>query len=107
MRGHDPSKDQSYVLFGVPRRLLPQLMFPVGQHRKEAIREMAQRLGLHVAAKRDGQEICFVPGQDHAQFIRQRRGASHLGEIVTTGGVVVGRHAGFQEFTVGQRKGRS
>ena len=105
-RGRDPSKDQSYVLFGVPRRLLPRLMFPVGEHRKEAIREMAQRLGLHVAAKRDSQEICFVPDQDHAQFIRQRRGAVDTsGEIVTTGGVVVGRHAGFEQFTVGQRKG--
>ena len=81
-------------------------MFPVGQHRKEVIREMAQRLGLHVAAKRDSQEICFVPERDHAQFIRRRRGAIDTsGEIVTTGGVVVGRHAGFEQFTVGQRKG--
>ena len=105
-RGHDPSKDQSYVLFGIPRRLLPRLMFPVGEHRKEAIREMAQRLGLHVAAKRDSQEICFVPDQDHARFVRQRRGAIDTsGEIVTTGGLVVGRHAGFEQFTVGQRKG--
>ena len=85
---------------------LPRLMFPVGEHRKEAIREMAQRLGLHVAAKRDSQEICFVPDQDHARFIRQRRGAIDTsGEIVTTDGVVVGRHAGFEQFTVGQRKG--
>ena len=105
-RGRDPSKDQSYVLFGVPRRLLPRLMFPVGEHRKEAIRAMAQRLRLPVAAKRDSQEICFVPGQDHAQFIRRRRGgADTSGEIITTGGVVVGRHAGFEQFTVGQRKG--
>ena len=105
-RGHDPSKDQSYVLFGVPRRLLPRLMFPVGEHRKEEIRAMAERLGLHVAAKRDSQEICFVPEEDHARFIRQRRGAIDTsGEIVTTSGVVVGRHAGFEQFTVGQRKG--
>jgi tRNA-uridine 2-sulfurtransferase len=105
-RGRDPSKDQSYVLFGISRRLLPRLMFPVGEHRKEDIRGMAERLGLPVAAKRDSQEICFVPDQDHARFVRQRRGAIDTsGEIVTTDGAVVGRHAGFEQFTIGQRKG--
>ena len=105
-RGLDESKDQSYVLFGIQRRLLPRLLFPVGEHRKEEIRKMAERLGLRVAAKRDSQEICFVPDQDHARFIRQRRGALDTsGEIVTTDGAVVGRHDGFERFTVGQRKG--
>ena len=60
---------------------------------------MAQRLGLHVAAKRDSQEICFVPDQDHARFVRQRRGAIDTsGEIVTTDGMVVGRHDGFEHL---------
>ena len=59
-----------------------------------------------MAAKRDSQEICFVPDQDHARFIRQRRGdVDTSGEIVTTDGTVVGRHDGFEQFTVGQRKG--
>ena len=105
-RGRDESKDQSYVLFGIQRRLLPRLMFPVGEYRKEEIRRIAERLGLRVAAKRDSQEICFVPDQDHARFVRQHRGAVDTsGEIVTTDGTVVGRHAGFEQFTVGQRKG--
>ena len=105
-RGRDESKDQSYVLFGIQRRLLPRLMFPVGEHRKEEIRRIAERLGLRVAAKRDSQEICFVPDQDHARFVRQRRGdVDTSGEIVTTDGTVVGRHDGFEQFTIGQRKG--
>ena len=105
-RARDKSKDQSYVLFGIQRRLLPRLMFPLGEHRKDEIRRMAQRLGLHVAAKRDSQEICFVPDQNHARFIRQRRGdVDTSGEIVATDGTVVGRHDGFERFTVGQRKG--
>ncbi len=105
-RGRDESKDQSYVLFGIQRRLLPRLLFPVGEHRKEEIRHMAERLGLPVAAKRDSQEICFVPDQDHARFVRQHRGAIDTsGEIVTTDGKVLGHHDGFERFTVGQRKG--
>ena len=81
-------------------------MFPVGDYQKEEIRRIAQRLGLRVAAKRDSQEICFVPDQDHARFVRERRGPLDTsGEIVTTDGTVVGRHDGFEQFTVGQRKG--
>ena len=68
-RGRDQQKDQSYVLFGIERRSLPRLMFPLGDYRKEEIRQMARQLGLRVAAKRDSQEICFVPDQDHARFI--------------------------------------
>ena len=105
-RGRDESKDQSYVLFGIQRQLLPRLMFPVGEYRKEEIRRIAERLGFTVAAKRDSQEICFVPDQDHARFVRQHRGPIDTsGEIVTTDGTVVGRHAGFEQYTVGQRKG--
>jgi tRNA-specific 2-thiouridylase len=105
-RGLDASKDQSYVLFGIDPKLLPRLLFPVGDYCKDAIREMAGKLGLAVAAKRDSQEICFVPDQDHAKFIRQRCGnADRSGEFVTTAGAVVGRHEGIEQFTVGQRKG--
>lgn len=105
-RASDPSKDQSYVLFGIRRRLLPRLKFPLGEHLKEDVRRIAGRLGLRVAEKPDSQEICFVPDQDHARFVRQQRGNSDTsGEIVTTDGTVVGRHGGVEGFTIGQRKG--
>ncbi len=105
-RGRDDSKDQSYVLFGVERRLLGRLMFPVGGYRKEEIRRIAAELGFRVAEKPDSQEICFVPNQDHAALVRRRRPASDTaGEIVTTDGKSVGRHEGLEHFTIGQRKG--
>ncbi len=114
-RGVDESKDQSYVLFGVARTLLPRMLLPVGDYRKDEIREFARELGMRVADKRDSQEICFVPDNDHAAFIQRYRGAadSHAGgggehrggEIVTTDGQVVGRHDGLERFTIGQRKG--
>ncbi|MGD0518282.1 MAG: tRNA 2-thiouridine(34) synthase MnmA [Thermoguttaceae bacterium] len=105
-RGRDDSKDQSYVLFDIRRGLLGRLMFPLGEHQKEEIRRIASALGLRVAAKRDSQEICFIPDQDHATFIRRRKDyVDTSGEIVTTDGKVVGRHGGLEQFTVGQRKG--
>ena len=106
LRGCDPTKDQSYVLFGIHRALLSRLMLPVGEHGKREIRRMAARLGLPVAEKPDSQEICFVHDDDHARLIHERRpDADTSGEIVTTDGTVVGRHPGLEHFTVGQRKG--
>lgn len=104
--GLDDTKDQSYVLFGIERDVLSRVMFPVGGYHKGEIRDIARELGLRVAEKKDSQEICFVPDQDYAAFVRERRGdVDRSGAIVTTAGEVVGRHAGIEQFTVGQRKG--
>ncbi len=106
VRGVDPGKDQSYVLFGIDRQVLNRVLFPVGQFHKDAIRSMARDLGLRVADKKDSQEICFVGEGEYADFVRQRHGSVDLaGEVVTVEGEVVGRHAGLENFTVGQRKG--
>jgi len=105
-RGIDDSKDQSYVLFGISREILPRLMFPVGSYSKPEIRRLATELGLRVADKKDSMEICFVPDGDYAAFVRRRYGSANThGEIVTTSGEVVGTHTGFEHFTIGQRKG--
>jgi tRNA-uridine 2-sulfurtransferase len=103
--GHDPAKDQSYVLFGIPRERLRRVLLPVGNYTKPQIRAMAAQLGLRVADKPDSQEICFVPDDDHVRFVRQRRGDDTSGALVTTDGHVVGHHDGIERFTVGQRKG--
>ena len=105
-RGVDDGKDQSYVLFGISRRLLPRMMLPIGDYYKPRIRELAAQIGLRVAEKRDSQEICFVTSGKHDEFVRQRRGDLDMsGEIVTTDGRVVGEHPGIERFTIGQRKG--
>jgi tRNA-specific 2-thiouridylase len=104
-RGVDLAKDQSYVLFGIRRELLPRLMFPVGEYHKTEIRHKARQLGLRVAEKKDSQEICFIPDGDHPAFVRRRGGVDLSGQIVTTSGEVVGRHTGLEQFTIGQRKG--
>ncbi|RMG33964.1 MAG: tRNA 2-thiouridine(34) synthase MnmA [Planctomycetota bacterium] len=106
-RGADPAKDQSYVLFGIRRELLPRILFPVGTRTKDEIRALARQSGLRVAEKPDSQEICFIPDNDYVGFIRRHRGrdVDTSGEFVDTSGRVVGRHAGYERYTVGQRKG--
>jgi tRNA-specific 2-thiouridylase len=94
------------VLFGLERDLLQHVLFPVGGYDKHQIREIARTAGLRVADKADSQEICFVPDQDYAGFIRRYRGEHDTaGEFVDTEGHVVGRHAGYEQFTIGQRRG--
>ncbi|MGI8981501.1 MAG: tRNA 2-thiouridine(34) synthase MnmA [Pirellulaceae bacterium] len=106
LRGIDDGKDQSYVLFGIKKHLLPRMLLPVGGFLKPQIRELAAKVGLRVADKKDSQEICFVTSGKHDEFVRQRqKGKSTAGEIVTTDGRVVGTHPGIERFTIGQRKG--
>ncbi len=106
LRGMDPTKDQSYVLFGIERELLPNILFPCGDRTKVDIRELARQTGLRNADKPDSQEICFIPDNDYAGFIERYRGEQDTaGELVTTDGEVVGQHQGYERYTIGQRKG--
>ncbi|MGL4554740.1 MAG: tRNA 2-thiouridine(34) synthase MnmA [Gemmataceae bacterium] len=106
-RAADPDKDQSYVLYGIAREVLPRLLFPLGAMRKPDVRAAAREIGLGaVADKPDSVEICFVPDNDHARLVRERRpGRATAGAFVDEAGAVVGAHDGFERFTVGQRKG--
>jgi tRNA-specific 2-thiouridylase len=104
-RGLDDEKDQAYVLTGIDRSLLPRMLLPVGGYRKTQIREMAAKIGMRVADKKDSQEICFVTTGLHAAFVRDRSQIDTSGEIVTLDGRVVGHHPGIEGFTIGQRKG--
>jgi tRNA-uridine 2-sulfurtransferase len=106
-RGLDPGKDQSYALFNVQRSTLRRVLLPLGEYHKSQIRVLAGHLGLEVADKPDSQEICFVPHGEHGDFVRQRRDPAldTSGEFVALDGRVLGRHAGIERFTVGQRRG--
>jgi tRNA-specific 2-thiouridylase len=109
-RGVDPSKDQSYFLWGIDRGVLPRMLLPVGSQTKPETRAVARQLGLEVVAEKvESQDICFVPDGDHTKIIRSRLGsdapALSRGPFVLAGGEVVGEHDGYARFTIGQRKG--
>ena len=100
----DPSKDQSYVLHVLGQRQLARTLFPLGALTKPEVRRLAADFGLPVALKADSQEICFVPDNDHAVYVRGH-GSTGAGDIVDTAGHVLGRHDGLEAFTPGQRRG--
>lgn len=106
LRGRDHDKDQSYVLFGMPRAQLTQTLLPVGGYRKAEVRALAEELGLPVFDKPDSQEICFVPDDDYAGLLERRRPEIRIeGRILDGSGREVGRHGGQHRFTIGQRRG--
>lgn len=105
-RGLDLTKDQSYVLFGTARELLDKILFPVGGYQKSEIRELAAHSGIRTAHKPDSQEICFIPDNDYSRFLDDFRGPQETaGELVDTAGNVLGEHQGYQNYTIGQRRG--
>lgn len=105
-RAADAGRDQTYFLFATTRDQLAYLRFPLGGMPKSKVRELADELGLRVAAKPDSQDICFVPnGKYQAVVEKLRPGAIEPGQIVHVDGRVMGEHNGVINFTVGQRRG--
>ncbi len=105
-KGNDPGKDQSYFLYGVTQSVLACLLFPVGEFTKERVRELAAEHDLPVAQKGESQEVCFIPDNDYASFLRRRfPQAAQSGEIHDLGGIRIGTHRGYMNYTLGQRRG--
>lgn len=106
LRGIDPAKDQSYVLWMLSQEELAHVRFPIGEMNKTETRKIAAELGLRTAAKPDSQEICFVRNGDTAAYVGTRiPSASTPGPIVDRDRRVLGTHRGIGHYTVGQRKG--
>jgi tRNA-uridine 2-sulfurtransferase len=108
-RGRDPQKDQSYFLWGIDRAVVRRMLAPVGELTKRDTRAVARQLGLVTAEKRESVEICFVPDDDYVAVLERHLPADAPalapGPLVTVDGAVVGEHAGFARYTIGQRRG--
>ena len=103
----DLSKDQSYVLYRLPKSILSRVLFPLGNvTSKTETREIAAQLGLDIEKKKDSQDICFVPDGDYAKFIEEYTGKSYPeGDFIRFDGKYLGKHKGIIRYTIGQRKG--
>ncbi len=133
MVGLDSNKDQSYFLCQVSQEQLSAALFPVGALKKPEVREIAEKLGLATAQRKDSQGICFV-GKVHLPTFLQQKLEAKKGDIVeiikafekgfeddvseellteitdpviyrSSDGKVIGQHNGAHFFTIGQRKG--
>ena len=100
-------KDQSYVLWSIPKELLEHLLFPLADFEsKEEIRQIAKEHKLEVANKPDSEDICFIPDGNYKNFLEANGGIKQkVGNIVDLSGKVLGKHNGLYNYTIGQRKG--
>jgi len=105
-RARDEAKDQTYFLYGLRQDQLAHAVFPLGELTKPEVREVARGLGLATADKPESQEVCFVPGGDYRDALRERAGwTAAPGPLLDVDGERVGEHRGTAAYTVGQRSG--
>lgn len=101
------AKDQSYVLYNIPRELLDKLKLPLGTfNSKDEIRKIAEKHNLSVANKPDSEDICFIPNGNYKIFLENNSDIKSIkGNIVNPEGKILGNHTGLYKYTIGQRKG--
>ncbi len=100
-------KDQSYVLWNIPKELIEHIIFPLAEFEsKEEIREIARKNNLKVANKPDSEDICFIPDGNYKKFLENNSDIKpKQGNIVNSKGEILGKHTGLYNYTIGQRKG--
>ena len=100
-------KDQSYVLWSIPKELISKILFPLSDFEsKEQIRDIAREHNLKVANKPDSEDICFIPDGNYKKFLETNSDIKPKeGNIVNKKGEILGKHNGLYNYTIGQRKG--
>ena len=106
-KSNNEKKDQSYVLWSIPKEILEYVIFPLSDFdNKEEIRKIAKINALEVASKPDSEDICFISDGDYKSFLEKKSTIKPKeGNIVNLEGEVLGKHTGLYHYTIGQRKG--
>ncbi len=105
-RGHDPAKDQSYVVHMLPQRELVRTLFPIGHLTKAEVRVKATAMGLRTAAKPDSQDVCFITSTGgRTQFLGSRIPFRRATVVDAIDGTELGEVDALEMITLGQRRG--
>ena len=106
IRSDDDRKDQTYALYNMTQYQLAHTLMPCGEFTKDRIREIAKEIGLAVHNKKDSEEICFIPDNNHGKYILNAvPNKVKTGNFVDKEGNILGKHKGIVYYTIGQRKG--
>ncbi|MGB8860822.1 MAG: tRNA 2-thiouridine(34) synthase MnmA [Ilumatobacteraceae bacterium] len=105
-RGHDMTKDQSYVVHMLPQHELARTLFPIGHLTKAAVRERAAQLGLRTATKPDSQDVCFITHDGgRTAFLGSRISFRPAKVVDALDGSPLGTVEALEMVTLGQRRG--
>ncbi len=99
------ARDQSYMLGRLGQDVLSKLLLPLGEFEKDDVRALAEEFQLSCANAPDSMEICFIPDNDYANYIKARGLTGKDGHFISPEGKDLGAHQGVLHYTVGQRKG--
>jgi len=102
--GLDKNKDQSYFLYRLSAKALSRSLMPIGELQKPIVRQLARKLNLVTADKKDSQGICFIGTVNVKEFLSAYV-KSEVGPIIDQKGKEVGYHDGALFYTIGQRHG--
>jgi tRNA-specific 2-thiouridylase len=99
--------DQTYFLAHIPKKMLSSIEFPLGDLTRKKVRDIAREHNCPSAWKKSSQDVCFVSGGESYREYLAKKGVNVFipGDIIDTGGKVVGTHQGIASYTIGQRKG--
>jgi tRNA-uridine 2-sulfurtransferase len=97
--GSDPKKDQTYFIYRLTQEQLSKVLFPIGKMTKQQVREIASKINIPLSEKEESQD--FYSG-DYKDLLDMK---DLPGDIVDSKGRVLGKHNGFWNYTIGQRKG--
>ena len=105
--GFDQKKDQSYFMYQINQKQLSHMLFPLGNLKKNYIREIAKKYNFKVAKKKDSQDICFIPEGKYGDFIKTytKKKKSLAAYIYYKDDVFLGMGKPIYNYTIGQRKG--
>lgn len=104
LRGADANKDQSYFLYTLNNRQLKKCLFPLGIYTKSQVRNIAKKLKLITANKKDSTGICFIGKRNFKEFLSHYI-PTQPGDILNIDGKILGIHQGAKFYTLGQRTG--
>ena len=108
-KGVDNKKDQSYVLWGIPKKTISKTILPLGSLTKNEVREIAREYKLETAEEPESMEICFIADNNYKRFINEYASEKikniKNGKTLDDKGNLIGENKGYINYTVGQRKG--
>jgi tRNA-specific 2-thiouridylase len=103
LKAADTGRDQSYFLYTLTQEKLGHVLFPLGEHSRDDVKQMARQAGLPTATK-SSQDICFISQKNYGAFLSQRF-STLPGDVIDTQGKKLGQHRGIAFYTIGQRHG--
>lgn len=105
LRGRDKNKDQSYFLYCINKESLGNLIFPLGEMDKEEVKRIAIKYNLPSVKEKESKDICFIPDGNYQLWLKKKYALfPEEGYIKDVNGKIIGRHNGYFNFTIGQRR---